>query len=249
MMKSPRNMMATPEFNRDEDMTMPTTQPHIKDIGPHEHAWRTLSADGGLSYQECTACHTRRVLGSNNPVRQDWIDGGPWDPSDNASVKENEKLISENKAENEKKLKAEAQAAEQIKADKLAALQAQIDGEKAASTLAERNAAAKAKVEEDAKSPARELSRKSSGARCRLLHRSERKSRCRRISSTSARGHADDRASRRDGRAAATNAGSEVRGENRRRRGPYRRADMDVWRHGSPPWILGADFDEAADHR
>ena len=157
MMKSPRNMMASPEFNRDEDMTMPLTQPHIKDIGPHEHNWRALSSDGGLSYQECTACHTRRVLGSNLPLRQDWIDGGPWDPADSASVKENEKLVSENEAENEKKRKAEAQAAEQIKADKLAALQAQIEAEKAASTLAERNAAAKAKADDDAKTSQKAL--------------------------------------------------------------------------------------------
>jgi hypothetical protein len=59
-------------------------QKHIKEVGPHEHAWAFygMGADGGR-YEVCEICGTRRV--ANIPLisalHKDWIEGtGKFQP-------------------------------------------------------------------------------------------------------------------------------------------------------------------------
>lgn len=58
-----------------------TAAPHILEVGPHAHRWRTVHVDGrGDGYQACELCGTRRCLAiAGSPLRQDWIEGGAWD--------------------------------------------------------------------------------------------------------------------------------------------------------------------------
>lgn len=53
-------------------------QPHIKEIGPHPHAWAFFGTgeDGGR-YEVCEMCGTRRVLGipMTMAAHKDWIEG------------------------------------------------------------------------------------------------------------------------------------------------------------------------------
>ena len=187
MMKSPRNMMATPEFNR-EDMTMPSTQPHIKDIGPHEHAWRTLSADGGLSYQECTACHTRRVLGSKSPSAAGLDRRRPVGPGQfGFRQREREADLRERGRERE-----EAPRPRLRRPSRSRLTRSRPCRRRSRPRTRRRSSQSGMPLRRlrptKTRRPARRRSRKSSGARCRLLPRSARPSKCRRISSRSARG-------------------------------------------------------------
>lgn len=53
-------------------------QPHIREIGPHPHAWAFYGTgeDGGR-YEVCELCGTRRVLGipMSMAAHKDWIEG------------------------------------------------------------------------------------------------------------------------------------------------------------------------------
>lgn len=55
----------------------------VREIGPHGHRWHTVGIDAhGIQYEECKECGTRRVhpsAASRKRMRQDWLDGGPWD--------------------------------------------------------------------------------------------------------------------------------------------------------------------------
>jgi hypothetical protein len=59
-------------------------QKHIKEVGPHEHAWAFygMGGDGGR-YEVCELCGTRRV--ANIPLisalHKDWVEGtGKFEP-------------------------------------------------------------------------------------------------------------------------------------------------------------------------
>lgn len=60
-----------------------TSSSHVREVGPHVHGWKTVGNDGnGDYYQECLECGTRRVqtpARGRMPIRQDWLDGGPWE--------------------------------------------------------------------------------------------------------------------------------------------------------------------------
>jgi hypothetical protein len=56
--------------------------PHIREVGPHAHAWQETGRDsGGWRYSECLICGARTT---NFPVaveaeKRAWLCGGTWD--------------------------------------------------------------------------------------------------------------------------------------------------------------------------
>lgn len=55
----------------------------VREIGPHVHTWKKVGQDSrGDIYQECENCGTRRFRTDSPgrpPLRQDWLDGSPWE--------------------------------------------------------------------------------------------------------------------------------------------------------------------------
>lgn len=50
--------------------------PHIRPIGPHEHAWAARGSDPYGAYLECEACGARRYSGiADLAGRKDWLTG------------------------------------------------------------------------------------------------------------------------------------------------------------------------------
>jgi hypothetical protein len=50
--------------------------PHIRPIGPHEHAWAARGSDPYGAYLECEACGARRYTGVQDLAgRKDWLSG------------------------------------------------------------------------------------------------------------------------------------------------------------------------------
>ena len=57
--------------------------PHIRVVGPHNHAWQAAGSDSTALYDECAVCGARRCNMAVNEwhlaARADWLLGGPWD--------------------------------------------------------------------------------------------------------------------------------------------------------------------------
>jgi hypothetical protein len=68
-----------------------STSSHIREVGAHVHSWQRVGVDGNNDlYQECDTCGTRRVRTSvtgRTPLRQDWINGGPWEVEEETQEK------------------------------------------------------------------------------------------------------------------------------------------------------------------
>lgn len=59
--------------------------PHVRDVGPHAHAWAQVGTVGAETYSECSLCgaRTTNVPAPAFASRRDWLAGGDWErPSD-----------------------------------------------------------------------------------------------------------------------------------------------------------------------
>ena len=111
MEKPAENRQAGPEDtdNRKIVKSDENRQKHIKEIGPHEHAWVFfgMGADGGR-YEVCELCGTRRV--ANIPLQTamhaDWVEGtGKFEPEKEFEVQaqaRGAKAASDDDAEDDK---------------------------------------------------------------------------------------------------------------------------------------------------
>jgi hypothetical protein len=63
--------------------------PHVRDVGPHAHAWVQVGTVGAETYSECSLCgaRTTNVPAAAFSSRRDWLAGGDWEkPSDLAAA-------------------------------------------------------------------------------------------------------------------------------------------------------------------
>lgn len=61
---------------------------HIREVGPHQHAWVTAGSDSaGYRYDECGICGTRRTMSPlvEQAEKRQWLCGGAWDDPPNVT--------------------------------------------------------------------------------------------------------------------------------------------------------------------